>query len=111
MFDPEFLELMPLTCFLIAPSAANLYGETGDGGTIEVRCHIEWKGGESHPMGDSVRVREGTAYLAGHYPSVDTSYKLRVLQNGQYRDVDVIGVDQNTDEQDWHHTVVHFGAF
>lgn len=112
MFDPEFLELMPQTCTLTPVATVNLHGEAATTGTaLTPRCHVQFQSKHTYALSNGVvMTAEGVVYLDGPY-NVDTSWKLTIPVPGGTRDVKIVGVEQNSDEDTFHHTALHFGPY
>lgn len=101
---------MPLVAELRPKATRNLHGEATWGSPIYPHCHVQLTGRQVYTGNDVVRTEEGIVYLDGSYP-VDTTWTMLIPQVGAVnRRVTIISVDQNTDEDGWHHTAVHYGA-
>ena len=111
-FDPEFLELMPHQVTLKPPATTNLYGEKTYGPAITPapHAHIEYKQKQVYGDGGKiVRTEMGVVYLDGSY-DVNTAWQMTLpTPGGGTKEVEIISIDQNTDEDGYHHTAVHFG--
>lgn len=111
-FEKAFLDLMPLTCTLRPRSAASGYvGEATYGTAITPapRCHVEYKAGTFQNNDGVQKHYEGSVYLGGVY-AVDTTWQLLIPIPGGEREVKIITVEQNTDQEGFHHTALRFGA-
>jgi hypothetical protein len=112
MWDAEFLELMPLVCSLKPLVGRGAYGEAtyDDNNVVMPHCHVQLTGREFHSADGTTRLEEGMCILDGTY-QVDTTWGLWIPQPGSgNRQVVIQSVDQDADEDGWHHTTLHFGA-
>lgn len=109
-FDPALLELMVHTCTLAPSTGENEYGEPTFGTAITPACYVKYGAKHTYADGGLIKVEDGYVILDGVYP-VEESWSLTVPVPGGTRAVKITSVDQYGDEDGFHHTTVHFGAF
>lgn len=112
MFDPGLLELMPHVVTLKPPLPKNRFGEKSWGDPIvpAPHAHIEPTERIAYTSGTGTTVyKDGNVYLDGVYPVAEGWYLGLPTPGGPEKAVQIVSINQVTDEDGWHHTELGFG--
>jgi len=112
MIDPALIAMMPLTVTLTPPTSSTGFGSQKNFGTPlspSPHCHVEYKSAEVTGLDGKTVHQDGLIYLDGVY-AIDTGWSCVIPIPGGSKNVKIILVAQNTDENDYYNTVISFGA-
>ncbi|ATW59906.1 head-to-tail stopper [Arthrobacter phage Waltz] len=105
--EAEFLDMMTQTVTVKPKTAFGAYGTAVRGAPVDYPCHVSIKAGEAPTRAGGVVTTTGTAWLAGHFPELDTADAAEVPGLGLTA---IVAVQHVFDEVGPHHTVLYFGA-
>ncbi|ALY09559.1 head-to-tail stopper [Arthrobacter phage Laroye] len=105
--EAEFLDLMTQSVTVKPKTGFNGYGMAVRGVDAAYPCHVSIKAGEAPARAGGVVTTTGTAWLAGHFPELDTADAAEVPGLGLTA---IVAVQHVYDEAGPHHTVLYFGA-
>lgn len=108
--DPELLELMVHTVTMRPKLSNTGTGQPNFGDPVTAQAHVQYDAKHTYADGRLTKIEDGQATLDGPY-AVTEEWELTVPWPGGDRVVKITSVEQASDEDGFHHTIVHFGAF